>query len=75
MNTDLLRILPETILVVAGILVMLIDAALPPRRRGRSKSDAAGASLTNALPLERQRLVPSRIIGAGDDQPLEPRPR
>lgn len=35
MNTDLLRILPEIVLVVTGILVMLTDASLPaatPRR-------------------------------------------
>ena len=35
MNSDLMRILPEVVLVLAGILVMLIDASLPaaaPRR-------------------------------------------
>ncbi len=35
MNTDLLRILPEVVLVVAGVLVMLIDAALPAAARRR----------------------------------------
>jgi NADH-quinone oxidoreductase subunit N len=36
MNADMMRILPETILVAAGILVMLVDASLPVRalRRG-----------------------------------------
>jgi NADH-quinone oxidoreductase subunit N len=49
LNTDLLRILPETILVVAGILVMLIDAALPPTAPRRTLGWIAALGATVAL--------------------------
>src|SRR6202789_4282250 len=60
MNTDLLRILPETILVVAGILVMLIDASLPPRtqRRGLIWVAAPGTMLALWASLIQLRLDP-----------------
>ncbi len=60
MNTDLLRILPEVILVVAGILVMLIDAALPPaaHRRGLIWIAAPGTMLALWASLIQLRLDP-----------------
>ena len=60
MNTDLLRILPEVILVVAGILVMLIDASLPPRtqRRGLIWVAAPGTMLALWASLIQLRLDP-----------------
>jgi NADH-quinone oxidoreductase subunit N len=60
MNTDLLRILPEVILVVAGILVMLVDAALPPAasRRGLGWVAALGATLALWASLIQLRLDP-----------------
>ncbi len=60
MNTDLLRILPEVILVIAGILVMLVDAALPPRtlRRGLIWIAAPGTILALWASLIQLRLDP-----------------
>jgi len=49
MNTDLLRILPEVILVVAGILVMLVDAALPVKAARRPLGWVAALGATVAL--------------------------
>jgi NADH-quinone oxidoreductase subunit N len=49
MNIDLLRILPETILIVAGIIVMLVDAALPPRAPRRALGWVAALGATVAL--------------------------
>ena len=60
MNTDMLRILPEVVLVVAGILVMLVDAALPVRssRRGLGWVAALGATVALWASLIQLRLDP-----------------
>lgn len=73
MNTDLLRILPETILVVAGILVMLIDAALPAsaQRRGLIWVAAPGAMLALWASLIQLRLEPgTAFFGAVETSPF-----
>jgi NADH-quinone oxidoreductase subunit N len=49
MNIDLLRILPEVVLVVAGILVMLVDASLPPGASRRALGWVAALGTTVAL--------------------------
>ena len=73
MNTDLLRILPEVVLVVAGILVMLIDAALPPRaqRRGLIWVAAPGTMLALWVSLIQLRLDPgTAFFGAVETSPF-----
>src|ERR1700728_1183419 len=46
---DMARILPEIVLTVTGVLVMLIDASLPPRGPRRALGWVAALGTTVAL--------------------------
>ncbi len=70
---DLLRILPEVILVIAGILVMLVDAALPvgALRRGliwiaRTRSGAGSLG----QPLSASARHGNGLLWRGGDKPV-----
>ncbi len=70
---DLLRILPEVILVIAGILVMLVDAALPvgALRRGLIWIAAPGAVLALWASLYQLQLgTGTAFFGAVETSPF-----
>jgi len=49
MNTDILRILPEIVLTITGVLIMLLDAALNPASSRRSLGWVGAFGVTAAL--------------------------
>ena len=73
MNTDLLRILPEVVLIVTGILVMLIDAAMPtaPSRRFLGWIAALGSMVALWASIFQLRLGPgTAFFGAVETSPF-----
>lgn len=55
--TDLFRILPEVVLTITGVLVMLVDAALPPHIDRRNLGWLAVLGTTFALLASQAQLV------------------
>lgn len=73
MNTDLMRILPEVILVLTGILVMLTDAALPAaaRRRPLGWVAALGTMIALWSSILQLRMEPgTAFFGAVETSPF-----